>query len=135
MNKYTLIIASLMIFVSTHARVIEINSEHQFNNDIAHGISVVKFYSPNCPHCQSARRPFEQASNEMSEVNFISVNTEDFKILADKYHISGLPTFLYFKDGSQLKGREHRGNNGGLKETIAETVKQIETSSRIGIKK
>ena len=117
MKKYIVAIA-LLTAASAIAKVQEINSEKEFNNTIARGASLVKFYTPECPNCQGARVTFERESENFPRVHFLAVNTHDYSRLADKYNVRGLPTFSYFKDGKQLEAKKHVGNGSGLATTI-----------------
>ncbi len=124
--KNYIVALTLITFVSVSARVEEVNSESQFRTAIAQGVSVVKFYRPSCPHCQAATKPFEEISQQLPQVHFLAVNTDDFEHLADKYGVQGLPTFAYFKNGS-LQGKTHSGFSGlnKLKSDIEEHIKNI----------
>jgi len=125
MKKYA-IAAALAMFVSAQARVQEINNPGEFNDTIAKGASVVKFYTPECPNCMGARVPFERASNKFPNVHFIAVNTHDYNKLADKYGVKGLPTFAYFKDGKEIRAKKHVGNAAGLEKTIQLNVESLQ---------
>ncbi|MCL5875234.1 MAG: thioredoxin family protein [Candidatus Dependentiae bacterium] len=124
MKKYIVAIA-LLTTVSVLAQVKEINSEKEFNDSIAHNISIVKFYTPECPNCQGARVTFERASEKFPHVHFIAVNTHDYSDLADTYKVSGLPTFSYFKDGKHLEAKKHVGNSSGLSETFKYNIESL----------
>ncbi len=125
MNKYA-IAAALTFVISAQAKVQEINSEKEFYAITAHGVSVVKFYTPECPNCQGARPVFERLSNKFPAEHFLAVNTHDYKRLADKYRVSGLPTFAYFKDGKHIEVKRHVGNSSGLASTIESNVLSLQ---------
>ncbi len=123
MKKYMIMFA-LLAFAPIAAKVQEINSEKEFYDAIAHGVSVVKFYAPGCPSCKGALHTFEQLSKEHSNIHFISVDANDYQQLKEKYGVPGFPTFVYFKDGRDL-GKKHSGMTDGLKSKIEANLASI----------
>ncbi|OHS97771.1 Protein disulfide-isomerase-like protein EhSep2 [Tritrichomonas foetus] len=69
--------------------------------------SIVKFYSPSCPHCIEIKKDFKDAS-EKSSIQFAEVNCAESKTICKRYVKDGYPTILFF-DGSDKKGIEYVG--------------------------
>ena len=111
-----------MAFASVMAEVKEINSVKEFNDTIAHGATVAKFWGKGCPKCEGAQSSLKHASNEVPGVNFISVHALDFPELEQKYTLRGYPTFIYFKNGQEVK---RHGDTGNLKATIVTNAQNI----------
>ncbi|PIN02922.1 Thioredoxin-like protein [Handroanthus impetiginosus] len=60
----------------------------------------VDFYATWCGPCQFMVPILEQVSNSMvDQIQVVKIDTEKYPIIADKYKIQALPTFILFKDG------------------------------------
>lgn len=75
---------------------------------------------------------FEALAKEFKdEVKFVKVNTEDCPDIAEEYEISGLPTFMIFKDGEYVE--EFEGDElpkkSDLREMIARNIEESEEES------
>lgn len=63
---------------------------------------LVKFYSPQCPHCTAFAPIFEDLSRQYAgRVEFKTVNTDVKVALAEKYNVFRLPTVILFADGQE----------------------------------
>ena len=66
--------------------------------------TLLEFYSPECVHCKIAERTLEKLSDEYKNVRFLKINANENTSLVEKYKIRGVPTFIYFSDGTE-RGR------------------------------
>ena len=69
----------------------------------AHGLWIVKFFAPWCPHCKHLAPIYEEAAKGMAkeragkQIGFAEVNCDDHKELCNEHGIQGYPTLkLYF---------------------------------------
>lgn len=66
---------------------------------------VVDFYADWCPPCKAIAPVFEQLSGKHAveaQLAFVKVNVDNVKDVAVQYRISAMPTFLFFKQGTQV---------------------------------
>ena len=59
---------------------------------------VVDFWAPWCGPCRSFAPVFEKVSNDLAEVVFAKVNTEDQQSIAGHFSIRSIPTLMIFRD-------------------------------------
>lgn len=83
------------------------------------GVCLVDFYATWCGPCKMMDPLFEEVSEELKEVSFYKMDTEEAIDIAMKYKITHVPTFLVFKDGEMVT--KHTGTL--TKDQIAELVK------------
>lgn len=75
-------------------------SEHNFDETIANNeIIMLDFWAPWCGPCLQFAPTFEQASEQIDEVVFAKVNTEDEQFLASRFAIRSIPTLMIFRQG------------------------------------
>lgn len=83
----------------------------------------IKFHVPWCHHCQAVAPIWTQIGKEMkSKLNIGEVDCEAEQRLCKDAHVSGFPTFLYFRGGERV---EYQGLRG-LGDFIAYANKAIE---------
>ncbi len=93
-------------------------TEENFDELIQKGYSMVDFYGDHCGACVGTAPFFREAADDMAFINFIKINTSTYPKIAERFHIMGLPTFLYFYNGKQI----HRSCGGMNLEGIQEQV-------------
>ncbi len=76
--------------------------KHTFDEQIV-GVSVVDFFTPDCPTCGKLSSVFERVSEQKSDINFFKVDLEDDITLAERFSIDHIPTLIVFKDGEPVK--------------------------------
>lgn len=95
------------------AKVCELCPSDNFDKLITDNAKVVvDFYAPWCGHCITMKPHFE-ALGKMAEMNgilFITVNTEDFPELANKFGVRNIPHLTFFKNGKVI-ATEHGGKS------------------------
>ncbi|UKZ82856.1 hypothetical protein TrVFT333_010656, partial [Trichoderma virens FT-333] len=63
---------------------------------------VVDFYADWCPPCRAIAPIFSKLAEDHSSnghLAFVKVNVDHVKNVAQRYNISAMPTFLFFRDG------------------------------------
>lgn len=82
--------------------VLEIKSETDFTTHVLQSAKpvVVDFSATWCGACKTMKPVFEEVAGEMSEITFASVDVDVVSSLAARYNISGIPTFVCFKNGN-----------------------------------
>lgn len=81
----------------------KIVDNNEFVNEIKSGVTVVDFFATWCGPCKMISPILEELSEEMKgKVNFIKVDVDKSVDLADKYHISSIPTVVIFKNNENV---------------------------------
>ncbi|QGS51580.1 thioredoxin [Spiroplasma tabanidicola] len=78
-----------------------ISSAEEFYSEIAKPNTVVDFYADWCGPCKMFAPLFDQVSQEASNSNFIKVNVDELREVADKYEIKSIPTVVKFENGNE----------------------------------
>ena len=61
---------------------------------------IVDTWTPTCGPCKSISPYFETLSEQFGDkLRFLSINIEEESEIAQRYMITGVPTFIVFKDG------------------------------------
>ncbi|UJG41989.1 MAG: thioredoxin [Candidatus Heimdallarchaeum aukensis] len=61
---------------------------------------IVDTWTPTCGPCKSISPYFETLSEQFGDkLRFLSINIEEEPEIAQRYMITGVPTFIVFKDG------------------------------------
>ena len=86
-------------------------------------IVAVDFWAPWCGPCRAFGPILDSAAQQVGDrAEFLKVNVDDHREIAQKYGISSIPTVLYFRNGVEV----HRAS--GV-ETAAAIVSNIEKLS------
>jgi thioredoxin 1 len=64
---------------------------------------VVKLQAAWCGACQEMEPVFKKLSTQMPEITFAVLDIDQVGEIAKKYSITGVPTFLLFKDGKEVR--------------------------------
>lgn len=92
------------------------NFEETVNgNDIV----VVDFWAPWCGPCKSFAPIYEAVSEEVEDVVFAKVNTEDQQELASHFQIRSIPTLMIFREQIVIFSQPGMVPAEGLKELVA----------------
>ncbi|QBQ07352.1 thioredoxin [Spiroplasma gladiatoris] len=80
-----------------------ISTTEEFNAEISKPNTVVDFYADWCGPCKMFAPLFDQVSQEATDSNFIKVNVDELREVADKYEIKSIPTVVKFENGNEVK--------------------------------
>ncbi len=83
--------------------LIHLGNENDFKKIIAEGRVLIDFYADWCGPCQMLAPILEQLSNADKDLTIVKVNVDDFPSIAKEYHISSIPSLIYYKDGQIIK--------------------------------
>lgn len=68
------------------------------------GLVLVDFWSPFCVPCRGLRRHVERLAGRYGDAcRFAAVDVEKHADVAATYEVSGVPTFVLYRDGAALR--------------------------------
>ena len=73
-----------------------------FDGLVKEGTVVVDFNADWCGPCQMMKPIYEMVAKDTDGIKFLSVNIDNESEIADKFGVSGIPTFVLFKDGKEV---------------------------------
>lgn len=80
-------------------------SEHTFEDQVNHGVTLVDFYANWCSPCRMQMPIVEEVAEEVKgRATVAKLNVDEQSNLAEVYDVMSIPTLLLFKDGV-LAGR------------------------------
>jgi len=65
-------------------------NKHIFTEQVI-GISIVDFFTPDCPTCGKLSSVFEKVSEQKTDVNFFKVDLDEDITLAERFSIDHIP--------------------------------------------
>ena len=72
----------------------------EFENFIKSGTVLIDFFAEWCMPCLMMAPVIEELSEKFrGKIKFGKVNVDDNQKLAQKFHVTSIPTFVLFKDG------------------------------------
>ena len=82
--------------------IIEVNEEN-FEKEVLEykGTVVVDFNAPWCGVCRMMAPTYEEVSEEIKDVKFVSIDTDESEGIAIEYGIFSIPTFVVFENGKE----------------------------------
>ncbi|XP_048843528.1 glutaredoxin 3 isoform X1 [Brienomyrus brachyistius] len=87
------------------ANFVEASSRQQFEdllNRAGSSLSVVHFCAPWAPQCEQMNGVMEELAKQHPHVTFVKLEAEAVPEVSEKYEISSVPTFLFFKSGGKI---------------------------------
>ena len=81
--------------------MIELNKEN-FNKETKEGVVLVDVWAPWCPPCRAMGPIVEELSEDFEDDDVIKVtklNADEYMDIASNLGVTGLPTFLLYKNG------------------------------------
>ncbi len=75
-------------------------TKNNINSEIQEGLILVDVWAPWCPPCRAMEPILEVVAEELEgKARIGKLNADDEMEVASKLGVTGLPTFLVFKDG------------------------------------
>ncbi len=98
-----------------------INDLKEFKEAIAEGKVLVDFFATWCGPCKMIAPVLEEIDEEklVSDLTIIKVDVDEAQEIAYLYHISSIPTLIYFKDGKTVNTTLGYKNKNQLLEFLA----------------
>ncbi|XP_006737680.1 glutaredoxin-3-like [Leptonychotes weddellii] len=87
------------------AAVAEVGSAQQFEELLrlrAKSLLVVHFWAPWAPQCAQMNDMMAELAKEQPQVSFVKLEAEAVPEVSEKYEISSVPTFLFFKNSQKI---------------------------------
>ncbi|XP_036779727.1 glutaredoxin-3 isoform X2 [Manis pentadactyla] len=87
------------------AEVAEVGSAGQFEELLrlgAKSLVVVHFWAPWAPQCTQMNGVMAELAKEHPQVSFVKLEAEAVPEVSEKYEISSVPTFLFFKNSQKI---------------------------------
>jgi thioredoxin 1 len=66
------------------------------------GVVVIDFFATWCGPCKTIAPAFADFGKEYPKVTFLKADVDVAEVLASKYNVSVLPTFVFLKDGAVI---------------------------------
>ncbi|KAE8590276.1 hypothetical protein XENTR_v10018003 [Xenopus tropicalis] len=87
------------------AAVLEAGSAGQFEQLIqnsAKSLTVVHFWAPWAPQCTQMNEVMAELAKEQPQVMFVKLEAEAVPEVSEKYEVTSVPTFLFFKNSQKI---------------------------------
>jgi thioredoxin 1 len=69
----------------------------------AQGVVLIDFWAAWCGPCRIISPTIEELSKEYSgKIKVLKLNTDENSDIASRYQVMGIPTIMFFKDGTKL---------------------------------
>jgi len=77
------------------------------------GAVVIDFFATWCGPCKRIAPTYEKLSESLLSIVFLKVDVDESPELVNEFDISAMPTFVFLKDGKEVK-RVEGADMGGL---------------------
>ncbi|CCE64302.1 hypothetical protein TPHA_0H00940 [Tetrapisispora phaffii CBS 4417] len=105
--------------------VAQIANAQEFEQKVANApagkLVVVDFFATWCGPCKMISPMVDKFAVEYDAAEYYKVDVDEVGDIAQKYDVTAMPTFLYFKDGKEI-ARVVGANPAGIKQTIASNL-------------
>lgn len=79
------------------------------------GAVVIDFFATWCGPCKRIAPTYEKLAEAFTNVTFLKVDVDESAELTNEYNISAMPTFVFLKNGKEVK-RVEGADMAGLEE-------------------
>lgn len=128
MKRIILIISSIILvgFITipklnaqtANSKIVNL-TESNFDKGIKTGLVLVDFYADWCRPCKMMQPVLESvASKNTGKIVIAKINTDQNKMMSQKYQISGIPAMILFKDGKEITRIIGYHDEAGLTEKL-----------------
>ncbi|MGI0081233.1 MAG: thioredoxin family protein [Nitrososphaerales archaeon] len=96
---------SVKFHLSFMSRVVELNSSN-FDSILRNSKRMfVDFWAPWCKPCVTMNPLIERVADRHNSIIFAKVNVEEHNDIATRYHISSIPSYVFFRDSHPSSSR------------------------------
>jgi thioredoxin 1 len=67
------------------------------------GAVVIDFFATWCGPCKRIAPTFEKLAESLTSIQFFKVDVDESQDLVNQFDISAMPTFVFLKDGKEVK--------------------------------
>lgn len=67
------------------------------------GLIVIDFFATWCGPCKRIAPTYEKLSESLTSIQFFKVDVDESPELVSQFDISSMPTFIFLKDGVEVK--------------------------------
>ena len=76
----------------------------EFEKFVKEGVVLIDFFTEWCMPCLMMAPVVEELAGEFrGKIKFGKVNVDDNQKIAEKFHVSSIPTFILFKEGNPIE--------------------------------
>jgi len=100
-----------------------IESEDEFNDLSNKGSVYVQFSANWCGPCKVLTKTIESIEDSQEDINFIKVDVDSHREIAQNFGVRSIPRVILFKDGEQVGDFVGAKNENDLKEIFQKSFK------------
>lgn len=105
--------------------ITKISDESQFYEILDHEeVFVVKFTASWCGPCKLNQPAYERLAEKTKEINFYVLDIDELSEIGDQYEITAVPSFVVFKNQTNLPKHEGPTGFGAYIRTSVKTQKR-----------
>lgn len=94
-------------------------TDSNFNDIVSKGVTAVDFYADWCAPCKKFGPTFDKVAQGFDgKAQFIKVNIDNARKVADQYKVRSIPTVIYFKNGKEVDRQEGAPSEGALRDRV-----------------
>ncbi len=108
------------------SKVIQVTDENFYNEIVKVKMPLMaEFYAPWCTHCQNMTPIVAALAEEFAgKINIYAADIDKTTKAADTYGVSGIPTFVFFKDEEHYEKFSGEVPKAYLKQKLEELLKK-----------